>query len=159
MSDRTYSNSDWVLRTVAGFTPADSAASTQLMNSHAGGSGYTVTSLSVIVETSIVSPDNSVVVKARRLVAGTGTSGAVEIGSVTIPDGATQGSVYRLNLEADIPPGETVSVYIDTPAAGAGVDGRLEAVVEGYTWPHRATKEGVEKSVDGAIGKVYLVES
>ena len=158
MSDRTYSNSDWVMRTVAGFTDATSGG-TQLMNSHVGGSGYTVTSVSVIVETSIVSPDNSVGVLVRRFVDGSSTTGAVDLGTITIPDGATEGSVYRLNLEADLPPGETLNVALQTPAAGAGVDGRLEAVVEGYTWPHRATKEGVEKSVDGAIGKVYLVES
>ena len=98
MSDRTYSNSDWVTRTNAGFTTVDSAAGTQLMNTHAGPQGYTVTSVSVFIFISIVSPDNSVVVKARRLINGSNTSGAVEIGSVTIPTGATQGSVYRVNL-------------------------------------------------------------
>ena len=159
MSDRTYSNSDWVTRRDFGATNADSAAGTALMNTHAGPQGYTVTSVSVFIYTSIVSPDNSVVVKARRLVDGSGTSGAVEIGSVTIPTGATQGSVYRVNLDADVAPGETVNVYLDTPAAGTGAAGSIEAVVEGYTWPHQATVNGVAKTTSGAIGKVFLVES
>ena len=159
MSDRTYSNSDWVTRRHYGGTNATAAAGTLLTNTHAGPQGYTVTSVSVFLIESIVSPDNSVVVKARRLLDGSDSSQAVEIGSVTIPTGATQGSVYRVNLDADVAPGETVNVYIDTPAAGTGAAGSIEAVVEGYTWPHQATVNGVAKTTSGAIGKVFLVES
>ena len=158
MADQSYSNSGWIWSSSASFTNATTQSAT-LMNAYAGANRLTVTSVAVLVTTAIVSPDQSVVVYFRRLVDGNTSSGAITLGTITIPDGATSGDVYRVNLNADVDPGEVVNVAIQTPAAGTGAAGAIEAVVEGYTSPHSASATGVAKSLPGSIGKVYSVES
>ena len=158
MAEQSYSQSRGFLLSSYGKTDVSTAAvSTGLRGLYTGGYGFTLTSVSAIVTTDIVSPDNTVLLEVVYDPSYDASPAVTVIGTITIPSGATAGDIYTLNLDYDAFPAERLFVRLARQAAGTDAAGDVFVMLEGFNFPYPAEPDGVAKA--SGDGKVFLVES
>jgi hypothetical protein len=150
MADQSYSSSNGVVR-VDGAVPTerDITSAGTLCSLVTGSQRFTLTGVSVII-TDPTTGVSTITVKRNKTIDGTAT----DIGTLTIPTGAVEGSVYTREFSQDIQPGEHVVVTNNaTPTAGNAF-----AVIEGYSSDFLSSTDGTAKP-DGGTGSVFKVTS
>ena len=156
MAGQSYSVTSGKLTNVSVVVSLDQPANTTIGNLYTGGSGYTLTSVSVTITTVPVT-DTPVQLNVFHDPSYDSAPPSILVGNITIPSDVAAGDVITRNFRYDAKPGERIGVGLLTPASGSGADGAASIIFEGFNFPYPASKDGIAKP--GGEGKVYLVES
>ena len=156
MAGQSYSVTSGKLFNSWAVVDLNQAAGTTIANLYTGGSGYTLTSVSVTITTVPVT-DTPVQLQVFHDPSYDSAPPSIIVGNITIPSDVAAGDVITRNFRYDAKPGERIGVGLLTPASGTGADGAASIIFEGFNYPYPASKDGIAKP--GGEGKVYLVES